>query len=422
MILAIYIKPKGEDFDLATFCQDCLNVVPKVSLYQSHVGLLIENKDAYCAAFHAQLKKLIQSHAIKTKLAYGINISEALAKACFQKKDPLELPLAALQFYLAPTIQSTDLSQDLRHLNAIGIYQLHALNHVPLASLGIRMSPSFIDAYQAFLNRDPSLHWHKISAPKKWRVIKYFSEDQNISHLESIFFVLRPLVQTLMQQLKQQGRVPHQSRIVLEQEANSLVLNRIKLIPLSFHFPIREEEALLNHIRHIMYEKLGRDPLSSPLSAIAIEVLHTDAYGALQKNFFSAQEEKKISFQALFNRIESKLGKHSVFFAHVHRSYIPELGWQKSKQKSGPASLPLALRPSRVLPQAVPIGLKQNSLYFGNKGHLIDAIKGPEHIESEWWNDYTARHYYHVKLKNQQTYWIYQDVQTQNYFLQGIFE
>ena len=53
---------------------------------------------------------------------------------------------------------------------------------------------------------------------------------------------------------------------------------------------------------------------------------------------------------------------------------------------------------------------------------VLSLDKGPERIESGWWDgDDVRRDYYRASNARGVTVWIYQDLRSQNWYLQGFF-
>ena len=118
----------------------------------------------------------------------------------------------------------------------------------------------------------------------------------------------------------------------------------------------------------------------------------------------------------MLSRLQSKLGKNSVCQLNYVEDFRPEhstqtciLNESASKQEQTKQSSIFADRPGLLLPQPQPLDLK------------VEVIKGPERIQSGWWDDKPIKRDYYIgqSLDGQQV-WIFK-TPNKEWFLHGYF-
>lgn len=122
-------------------------------------------------------------------------------------------------------------------------------------------------------------------------------------------------------------------------------------------------------------------------------------------------------------RLKARLGDSSIFKLSYVSHHLPEksqqaIGLSDNSYQAIPESLKTALRPTWLLKQPITIEQRERGLYW--RGFLT-LVRGPERIQGYWWHQPSARDYYLARRHDNLHIWIYQDLHTQNWFVQGIF-
>jgi protein ImuB len=81
-------------------------------------------------------------------------------------------------------------------------------------------------------------------------------------------------------------------------------------------------------------------------------------------------------------------------------------------------SPPQAIEVIAVAPDGLPAQFKVHQ-----QPHTVVQYWGPERLESGWWRGPSVRRdYYRVETEHGAWWWIYRDMQTNNFFLHGVFD
>ena len=178
----------------------------------------------------------------------------------------------------------------------------------------------------------------------------------------------------------------------------------------------------LNHAKDILEPiklKLSQIKLDAPVSDIFIRAADFHAWQAATPDLLNPQSQD--TQVTLLNALKARLGEQAVQGLTCSTGWIPEnanqtTSWPASSQSArGLASHnPLqSIRPTWLLSEPKPLSAAQY-----NALHLV---RGPERIESEWWNDKGARRDYYVAWHQGTLMWVYQDLRTHQWCLQGLF-
>jgi protein ImuB len=63
------------------------------------------------------------------------------------------------------------------------------------------------------------------------------------------------------------------------------------------------------------------------------------------------------------------------------------------------------------------------SFTWQGKQHRVQRYWGPERIETAWWRGESVRRdYYRVEIPTGQRYWLFRELRTWKWFLQGTFD
>jgi protein ImuB len=78
---------------------------------------------------------------------------------------------------------------------------------------------------------------------------------------------------------------------------------------------------------------------------------------------------------------------------------------------------PVALAVLSVVPEGPPIRFR-----LGGDDHRVERYWGPERIETGWWRTRCIRRdYYQVETQEGQRYWLFRELNSQRWFVQGAF-
>ena len=185
--------------------------------------------------------------------------------------------------------------------------------------------------------------------------------------------------------------------------------------------PLRRTEDWLRLIR----ERLTAQPFPE---AVVAMTLRADKLVAAQKqneSWLPTPDSHREKWQALIERVASRLGEKSVFAVQEMSDHRPEYAWQAGSQvraemKRAEYAFPEKPRPLLLLTD--PRALVTVSGAPQHHGPL-SLLAGPERIETGWWDGRpVARDYFVARNPQQEVCWIFCDYrQGKKWYLQGYF-
>jgi protein ImuB len=182
---------------------------------------------------------------------------------------------------------------------------------------------------------------------------------------------------------------------------------------------------------------LARERLAATTLAAPVRMLHLEAHEftqpvVLQSDFFTRDAESAQQLQVVLDRLHARLGTDSVQLIHALPGYRPERAWRTAKALGGAGAtgfdrasngeriktrctsaldhVPDVPRPCWLLPEPLAVAAPQT------------VLSGPERVESGWWDGGdVARDYYLVRSPDGARQWLFQDLRSNQWFLQGLW-
>ena len=127
---------------------------------------------------------------------------------------------------------------------------------------------------------------------------------------------------------------------------------------------------------------------------------------------------------ALLERLRARLGGQAVQGFALRAEHRPESAWRAVPdplEEPGTSDPPIATRsrPVWLLPAPEPLGLMTGRPAWHG---VLSLERGPERIESGWWDGGDIRRdYYRASNPQGAMLWVYRDLRSQAWYLQGIF-
>jgi protein ImuB len=180
--------------------------------------------------------------------------------------------------------------------------------------------------------------------------------------------------------------------------------------------PSRDTKHLVNLLR----ERLSLITLPDRIDSIRLEAVEVAQLAPRNLSFFPDREQSHEGKAALVEKLRARLGNDAVQGLSLYPDARPELAWREAEPgaNSGPAShLP---RPVWLLPRPRRLDMQDDMPALDGR---LTLLKGPERIESGWWdgND-VMRDYYVARSPSGATFWIYRERSKQaDWFLHGVF-
>ncbi|MBO9357533.1 DNA polymerase Y family protein [Bordetella petrii] len=319
--------------------------------------------------------------------------------------------LDALPCTLLPSAQPR-----LDWLDDLGCRTLGALRRLPRAGLQRRCGTELTRALDTAYGAIPECHaW--IQPPAQFR--QRLELPDYIEHADAVLAWARRLLESLCGWLAAGRRAVRHLSLTLEHERGRRARPPTEL-PLSLAQPAWQQSHLLELLR----EKLGRLQLEAPVIALVLSVAATVEQPAASTCLFPEPGGTPAEHARLLDLLSARLGRDRVLHARPVADHRPEAanGWQPAQDgPAGQAGPPGPLdRPFWLLDPPILLQVAQHRPVYA--GQPLRLVRGPERIESGWWDAaLTVRDYFVAEDAAAARYWIYRERDTEHarWFLHG---
>lgn len=190
-------------------------------------------------------------------------------------------------------------------------------------------------------------------------------------------------------------------------------------------------------VEDILRVKIDRLRIDAPIIQVYAEALEISRLEQTPQELFEGEHQKQHALSVLLNRLSGRLGHQSVTQPSLTPDPIPERSTQlipateKTKASAGmngsdllPLDRPICLFPE---PKAIDVLLVAPDstpavLFVAGRQVEIISHRGPERIESGWWNGpQVRRDYFGIETSEGRRYWIFRRLQDERWFLHGEF-
>ena len=364
-------------------------------------------------------------------LAIAPSLGSAWAISRFKKnpyniisKKNLRKSLSALSVHalrLAP-----DVLVSLRELNVEYIGQLLEL---PRSALLARFGPEILKRIDQALGveEEPLIVF---SFPEHLRAEKVFAGP--LENQEALLACAHKLLSMLLERLGRSGKKA--AHLMLETK--------------TVHAPAQVKEIVIsvptadyNHLSFLLSSQIEKIDMGLGVESLTISIFKTEEMSPVVENYLPNQNElvnDKRHFGNLLDILSERLGPERINGVHCNGSHIPEKSFSfepfKSKAeknvicgteicKERPSVLFHFPSPAQViaaLPDSPPSWLK-----WRDRKYRIKTGLGPERIAPEWWGKdpdlFRTRDYFQVQLQSGTWLWMFRELETQKWFIQGIW-
>ena len=129
----------------------------------------------------------------------------------------------------------------------------------------------------------------------------------------------------------------------------------------------------------------------------------------------------------VLDKLKARLGDSVSYQICCRDEHLPELAsvidsgtgaviGKNATQKSAAATS--SIRPTWLLPRPLPLRERQQQLYWHG---ALQLMHGPERIETRWWEETARRDYFIAQHESGALYWVYRDLLSRQWFVQGLF-
>ena len=286
----------------------------------------------------------------------------------------------------------------IEQLAATGLTTVGALLAIPSDALARRFGPETTGYLQRLLGNQPDprrLH----RAAETYRRSYEFADP--IHSVEGLLFPLRRIMQEFEGYLR--GRDCAVQRVDLTLRHRDSPESSFSLHTSA---PMRDSSRLFALLR----EKLERTPWESPATAVVVRAAEFQAPEILQADFFDDTQRQRASWSALLDKLRARLGEQAVRQLGLQDDHRPEQAWCIQTGSGQQGSQPL--HPDRPLWLLDPIPISRPTRLLGR----------PERIEAGWWSGTDTRRDYYLAISPEGgRWWLYKDVDRDQWYLHGLW-
>jgi protein ImuB len=230
--------------------------------------------------------------------------------------------------------------------------------------------------------------------------------EHEISGLEALSFVLRPLLERVAVRLTGRGRGAQKIQITLAGSSTTQTT-----VPVAPAQPTASARTLFELARVHLAERT----LSHPVLAVQVSVLEEGDVPTEELTLWDTAPASRDSLDVVIARLRAAFGQGAAFGVVLRESHRPEGAFEKAPfGKAGPE------RPQ--LPYSGPGVLRLLPSPIAACKPTVDG-KTPVRLQGEWWTDAPLhRDYYEVETDDGAHYWLFRDHRDGRLYLHGVFD
>lgn len=301
-------------------------------------------------------------------------------------------------------------------LQGIGCHTLGQLRQLPRGGLQRRCGSALIDALDRAYGRAPQAHaW--IQAPQQFK--RRYDLIERLEHTEGVLAVARKLVEQMSGWLTARQRAVPRLTLIMEHERG-----RHARPPTLLELSLAEPAWQADHLVNLLRERLSRLTLAAPVVAVILDAAQTVAQPAVSATLFPEPGNAGVQRARLLDLLTARLGRERVRQPAPVADHRPETAnhWCAALDKPpAPPGVPVLDRPLWLVDPPVPLQMQDHRPVYGTP---LTLVRGPERIESGWWNDpIVVRDYFVAEAADAARYWVYRERghQDARWFLQGLY-
>jgi protein ImuB len=189
----------------------------------------------------------------------------------------------------------------------------------------------------------------------------------------------------------------------------------------------------VSHLLDLFREKLGALRSQFGFEKFALSVWDAETLNPKQLSFFSSEVAEDKTFDALIDRLATRLGSSEVNRIQVCESYLPEhsVEFHPATQPAPESAEWPAYRvrpihlldsPKRIAVSVLIPGGAPAQIIIGGESRCVVRSEGPERLTPEWWREnglrVGTRDYYRIEDEKGGRYWVFRD-SSERWFLHG---
>jgi protein ImuB len=293
-----------------------------------------------------------------------------------------------------------------------------------LGSITKRFGHEFTDALSAIFALDHQFQQASLfqKPPELYKPVEYFAETLQFDYpLRQLDQLHRP-VEILLQQLSDYLRKRQQQTQLIEWTLADIYHNRAPLLVRSDN-PQTHWQLLFD----LTLIQLEQHQLPFEVDTLELRCINTSplqsANDVLDFNQTRKSDRRTRDFAITAAKLKARLGDAALYKLSYHDSYLPEMSncpisLAEIPNQHLPPAHTKGLRPTWLLLEPVEMERRGENLYWRGQ---VELLVGPERIQNNWWNKPVARDYFLAQRSDHLRLWVYRDLHSQQWYVQGIF-
>jgi len=339
-----------------------------------------------------------------------------LARSCAGRRRVLRLPALARRLDALPLERLPQALERLDWLHDLGCQTLGQVRSLPRAGLQRRGAGPLLQALDAAYGAAPELHaWLAPPASFHQRI----ELPDYAGHADGLLAAAQRLADQLCGWLAAHQRAVRQVHLALHHERG-----RHARPPTELTLALAQPAWHGTHLIGLLRERLARYELPTPVIAMTLHAPETVERPAASATLFPDPATQPADHARLLDLLAARLGADRVRRPQPQADHRPEVAnqWQDAQYavRPAPAAPPALDRPFWLVEPPLPLRLERERPLY--QGQPLRLVRGPERIESGWWDaPLTVRDYFVAEDAAAARYWIYRERDTQHarWFLHG---
>jgi len=344
--------------------------------------------------------------------------------------------LAALRQLSIQTLQV-----DGRHISKLRKMGLQSIGHIldlPSQALGKRFGREFLHYLQKVTGQrnDPQ----RFIKPREFFSSQLFFLEP-IENGQMLLFPMQRLLDELCQfLLARQLQCNHFSWHLHQGHSQRQKNGKHSQLDIQLSQAQVNKTAFLNLTR-IQLEKIHLRQAVHTVELKAINFVQANTQS--QQLFDALDNTSREPLDSLLDKLQARLGEGTMYCIDCEQQHLPEranttvaskslLGLNRhptaavtvkaahsqTEPKVAESKAPYAVRPAWLLRNPARVQQRDQNLYWRGK---LELLQGPERIETAWWESAQQRDYYIAQHEDGGVYWLYKDIPSKTWYVQGVF-
>ncbi len=414
--------PHAEQANLHTLANWTYQFTPSVCIYQ-HDALLLEV--AGCLKLFDGLANLLTEiidgvkqlgYCQQIGLAHTPEAACLLARSCSAVPKEIPTALETLQRLRPLALEYLRCEKtSIDKLHKMGLGCIGEVLDLPAAALGKRFGLTLQQYLQKITGeREDPQHFIK---PAPVFSSRLFFLDA-IENSQMLAFPMQRLLDELCQFLH--SRQLHCQQFVWHMQHNDKHNSQLVI-------QLTQAQGDKSNFMNLSRIKLEQFRINTGIHTLALKAEQLMPAKAHSAQLFQDHDRSvsKESINVVLDKLKARLGESVSYQIHCRDEHLPELasasvddvGIDKNATQQ-PVATTGSIRPAWLLRHPARLHQRQQQLYW--RGNL-QLLHGPERIETRWWEQTARRDYFIAQHENGARYWVYRDLRSQQWFVQGVF-